>query len=539
MATAPAWRIGVLVGLRALLVSGAFVLGGVLVRLLAAGEEALRLKDSERKARGRREALEAILDSLPDTVIHQDEEQRVVEVFGAGEWAISVPAQGLAAAPGRAAESGAGAGVVCGAEYDGTLRRCETRTAPHVNGGTLTLVRDVTERWKEERIPRLLERALLGGSAIVIVTDAEARVEFVNDAFSRITGYSAEEARRNGRALLRTGKLDGEAPSRMWDRLLLGKKWRGDVQFARKDGRPLWVDAEVVPVLGGDGKPVAFVSVQFDITERKNREAWLMDRRLEAEETSRATSGFLSMMSHELRTPLNGVLGMLQIIRGGLTDPELIECADIAERSGFGLVRVLTDILDLASAKEAELALELFSLDQLIHDVFQMFRPDAQAKGLAYSFERRYAQGATVVSNAYRLRQILFALVSNAVKFTKAGSVVVSCWLDGDRGENLMIEVRDTGIGISEEELPRVFEPFRQVDQSLTRHYGGMGVGLALAKKFCDQLGGRIRIRSVRGEGTSALVLVPVEGTAAFGFADGIAAGAGVNAGRVLSVGEG
>ncbi|EFL50050.1 multi-sensor hybrid histidine kinase [Solidesulfovibrio fructosivorans JJ]] len=299
-------------------------------------------------------------------------------------------------------------------------------------------------------------------------------------------------------------------------------------RYIRKDGSFVWVNLTVALVRDAAGQPDYFISVIEDIDRRKRAEEALLRSRDElaraaeqakqlasrAEAASLAKSSFLANMSHEIRTPLNGLMGMMQLLKTTALDDEQLQYADMAIRSGGRLTRLLGDILDLSRIEAARLTLHVapFSLADVFAAITETFAPLALEKGLPLVCLANPDLPRNVIGDETRLRQILFNLAGNAMKFTVAGEVRVEGWsllpLPDGRAR-LLFAVSDTGVGIPDDKLDAVGEAFTQVESTYTRDQQGAGLGLAICRELTRLMGGSLTIESELGVGTTVWLMLP------------------------------
>ncbi|MGC9402183.1 LuxQ periplasmic sensor domain-containing protein [Vibrio genomosp. F10 str. 9ZC157] len=256
-----------------------------------------------------------------------------------------------------------------------------------------------------------------------------------------------------------------------------------------------------------------------DITSLINAEKQSEAARVQAEELARLRADFLAKMSHELRTPLNGILGVSQLLRGSTLDPVMLENINVLCNSGEHLLAVLNDILDFSKIEQGKYKIKrsYFASIEISKTIEKIFYPLCQEKGVEFVVETDFEESDIIATDQVRLNQILFNLVGNAIKFTHEGSVKVSIThTDNSHTENsvgslLHIRVSDTGIGIDASLLERIFEPFVQASSSISREYGGSGLGLTITKSLIELLDGRYEIDSDLGRGTTFSIDIPVE----------------------------
>lgn len=248
-----------------------------------------------------------------------------------------------------------------------------------------------------------------------------------------------------------------------------------------------------------------------EVNLRRKVEGELVEAKEAAESANRVKSAFLASMSHELRTPLNSIIGFTGIILNELAGPLNLEQKKqlkMVKGSSRHLLNLINDVLDISKieAGELEISYEAFSLQQVIAQVLESLRPLAEEKGLSLSSQIA-PEVDTLISDERRIRQVLINLVNNAIKFTEKGGVALSC---RKRHSRIEMEVTDSGIGIRDEDMGTLFEPFRQLDTGTSRRYGGTGLGLSICRRILDMLGGTIRVKSKFGKGTTFTVTLPL-----------------------------
>ncbi|WP_136420110.1 PAS domain S-box protein [Herbaspirillum sp. ST 5-3] len=411
--------------------------------------------------------------------------------------------------------------------------------------GTVWVAMDITKRRQlEEDLNKSEEhyRQVVNNVTECILVVQDGRIVFGNPRLFQLTGYEREELF----ALPFVSAIHPDDRPLVIDhhmRRLRGEQVEQYYQFRvvnNQTGAIAWVQLSAV-MIEWEGKP-ATLSFMTDITERKALEDSLKQSmaeriRLErlriqaelkeaelarrhAEETTRAKSMFLANMSHEIRTPMNAIIGMTHLALRTELDPKQRDYVEKIRSAGISLLGIINDILDFSKIEAGKLDMERvsFNLDDVLNNVATVTGAKAHEKRLEYVFQFPLDVPRGLVGDPLRLGQILINLINNAIKFTERGEVFVSCRrLDASADKiQLQFLVRDTGIGMSQEQTAKLFRAFSQADESTTRKYGGTGLGLSIAKRLVELMGGTIWLESEAGVGTTARF------TAWFGLAESL-----------------
>ena len=383
---------------------------------------------------------------------------------------------------------------------------------------------DITERRLAEERLRMLSTAVEQNPASIVLTDLAARILYVNTAFELTSGYTQDEVRGRNPSLMQSGETPPETFRQMWQALTRGDTWHGELINRRRNGETFIESAVISPVRRADGSISHYLGITRDITGEKRIEQELARHRLQleslvdertrelelakdaAESASRAKSAFLAHMSHEIRTPLNAVLGMAHIMRREGASAQQVEQLDKIDSAAQHLLGVINDILDLSKIEAEKFLLEdgEFTLDGVVSGVASMLNDKVNAKGLRLELNVE-SLPCLVRGDATRFTQALLNLASNAVKFTEKGTVTLGLRVVERRDGRLRVraEVRDSGVGVPADVLPKLFGAFEQGDASNTRKYGGTGLGLAITRRLAELMGGEAGASSVHGAGST------------------------------------
>lgn len=361
-------------------------------------------------------------------------------------------------------------------------------------------------------IPGRVRAALDTMAEGLLILDRREQIVLANTAFSSMLGKSPEELLGQRASDLEWHDPDGsrlEKNQRPWIKALLQGLTQKDAILKLKFPNDFWrtFKTNCSPVLGSAGK-YAGVLVSFnDITQLQEKEVELRKSKDDAERANRAKSTFLANMSHDIRTPMNAILGFTELLMRGYVrnEKDSLRHLSTIHTSGKNLLELINDILDLSKIESGRLEVERTWIDPylIIHEVLQMLSIKAREKGLHLSITAANQLPQKIQTDPGRLRQIIFNLLGNAVKFTQQGSVTLLCTYTENPESLLQIDVADTGIGISEDRQKTIFNPFEQADSSVTRNFGGTGLGLSISRDFAKALGGDITLKSAVGEGST------------------------------------
>lgn len=364
------------------------------------------------------------------------------------------------------------------------------------------VIDDVTERRKYEENLKRYQLLSRNANDIILLTDIRGKIVEANLAATQAFGYDEKEilSKKLSQIISESNHTLGE------DGKLLDSKKKFYEAIAYKKNGETFV-AEVSLQETELGESTVLLAVLRDITERKKHNKELRRAKEAAEAANKAKSEFLANMSHEIRTPLNGLIGMIDLTL--LTDitEEQKDNLFTAKHSAINLLNVINDVLDFSKVEAGKLSLESinFSMEELLERILKQHGVAARQKGVAINSDICSLVPKILRGDPHRIQQILNNLVGNAVKFTDSGSIDVLVDLSKRHGERieLVISIKDTGVGIAQEDMDKLFASFSQVDASYTRKRGGTGLGLAISKRFIEKMGGNIWVKSAVGQGST------------------------------------
>ncbi len=385
-------------------------------------------------------------------------------------------------------------------------------------------VRDISERRRAEMELRKLSLAVEQSPNSIIITNTDAQIEYVNDAFVRISGFPREELIGQNPRILQSGLTPPDTYRRLWKTLQEGQCFEGEFINKRKSGETYVEFGIFSPIRQANGTVSHYLAIKEDITGQKQvaeeleqhrfhledlvrqRTAELAEAKQFAEQATTAKSTFLANMSHEIRTPLNAITGFTHLLKRDGVTPQQADRLDKISHAGNHLLNIINDILDLSKIEAGKFTLERtdVALTGIAANVISMLQDRAQAKGLQLALETQ-ALPHHLLGDPTRISQALLNYAGNAVKFTEQGGITLRINMLAETPESALIrfEVRDTGPGIDTETQAKLFSAFEQADSSTTRRHGGTGLGLAITRRLAELMGGEAGVISAPGQGST------------------------------------
>ncbi len=377
--------------------------------------------------------------------------------------------------------------------------------------GVLGTYDNITERKLHEEELRKLSRAVMQSPASIVITNLNGEIEFVNPKVTEITGYSYVELLGENPRIFNSGETQNSSYQELWRTIISGKEWRGEFHNKKKNGEFFWEDASISPIKNEKGEITHYIAVKEDITERKMMVRDLIEAKEAAENANKAKSVFLTNMSHEIRTPLIGILGYSELLESNADDSDTKAMAEKINISGQRLLSTLNSLLDLSVIESNKLQVKISNVDagNIIRECTGLYRIFAE-KNKIELISNLPDEDVVVLGDEKLLSQVLNNLVSNAIKYTEKGTVSINTEKITENDKKLIvIKVKDTGIGIPQNALEQIFEPFRQVSEGFSREYEGTGLGLAISNKFVEAMKGKLEVESEVGIGSTFILILP------------------------------
>ena len=357
-----------------------------------------------------------------------------------------------------------------------------------------------------------LSRAVEQSPVSIVLTDLNGNIEYANPKCLEITGYSLEEVIGQNPRVFKSGEKDSIEYKDLWQSISSGKEWKGEFHNKKKSGELFWELASISPVKNKDGEIISYLAVKEDITERKSMVDELITAKEEAEEINRIKSNFFSNMSHELRTPLVGIIGYSEMLLDEIKNNNQKEFVKSILESGNRLLKTLNTILNISrlEAEKVKPQLQMLNICDEVTYAVDSNQNSALSKKLNLTVSDCDKEIYCEIDKKI-FRVIINSIINNAIKYTDNGSVSVSIRSKlKESKEFVVIDISDTGIGISPENYKIIFEEFRQGSEGLSRSFEGVGLGLTIAQKYVRLLNGDIAVSSELGKGSVFSIELPL-----------------------------
>ena len=381
----------------------------------------------------------------------------------------------------------------------------------------VTYVQDISRRREAEEALRLHSAALSAAANAIIITDRNGAIIWCNPAFERHSGYSAVEVLQQHPRMFKSGAHDAVFYEQLWSTILSGRVWEGEIENRRKDGTTFPEEMTITPVLDKTGQITHFVAVKKDVTMEKANHRELVAARDSALRSEKLKDAFIANISHEIRTPLNIITGYAHVVSdlyASNAGPVERKYFESIQRGSERLMRTVDEILSYSrlETEDVKQTLEHVDLGVIVGQIVVDARRAATKKGLSVTYTQS-CKYPTLMADAYYVTQAISNIVDNAVKYTHEGSLDLELGEDAHGG--LVVNIRDTGIGIAEDYLPHLFDPYSQEEVGYSRAYEGIGLGLALVKRYLALVGATVSVRSAKGIGTTFTLRFGIGTTAA------------------------
>lgn len=346
----------------------------------------------------------------------------------------------------------------------------------------------------------------LNHSAIVTKTDPSGVITYVNSKFCEVTGYREDELIGKTHGMLRPDDIEDNFYKNMWQTITSKQIFHATFKNIKKNGEPYYVDATIVPLLDNRGDISEYIAIRYEVTE-------IINAKEKALEAKKVKEEFLSNMSHEIRTPMNAILGFVKVLQKNTTDEKNLSHLKIIENSSQTLLYIINDILDLSKIENGKLIIDKHPFNSRLEftQAIELYKLIAQEKSINLQVNIDKDIPLCLVGDLIRIKQILFNLLSNALKFTQENKNIFVDIVYKPEDSTLSISVKDEGIGMSPEVQGKIFNAFEQADNSTTRKFGGTGLGLSISSKLAKLMDAKIILESEEDVGSTFTLSLPIE----------------------------
>ncbi len=512
---------------------------GELQMVIGYGADITESKKNEEKVRQSEARYRSIFDNSLAVICTHDMDGKLLEVNKAAEITLGYPLSALAGTPiaqllpperrqefdaaymAAIKEHGKAEGIMIAKSKSGrdVYLLYQNFLVSHVNETpyVISFSQDITARIdaekalkkSEEKYRGIIENMNLG----MIQVNKEDQIVYANETFCKMSGYSLDEITGRRSVSLLLNDKNGDIVRTANDRRKSGQSDAYEIELKNKNGETMWWMVSGAPLIDNMGVFQGTIGVNLDITRQKKMEMELRHAKAEAEHSARSKEIFLANMSHEIRTPMNAIIGIGRLLAKTSLEEQQKYYLDLIQSASNNLLIIINDLLDFSKIDSGKMVLERigFNLPTLIGNTMSMLAHRAEEKNLLMNAD--YGQGLTevLIGDPHRLNQVLINLLGNSIKFTEQGEIKVSCSLKSgdDHQQTILFQVSDTGIGMGPEFLEHLFEKFTQEDESITRKFGGTGLGMSISKQLIELMGGTIEVSSEKNVGTAISFTIP------------------------------
>lgn len=348
-------------------------------------------------------------------------------------------------------------------------------------------------------------------SCMVSVFGTDGIITYVNDKFCEVSNYAPHEVLGKDHRIFNPDLHSKEFIRDLWNRILKGEIFQIEIKNKAKDGNFFWVASTIIPFFDKNRKPYKYLSISYDVTQKKSQEQQLIEVKVLAEKLSKSKDTFLTNMSHEIRTPLNAITGLGKLLSKSTLDAQQRNYLNGIESASENLLSVINDLLDISKIEAGKITLELisFNFEMLCQQAISILSHKAEEKGLVFAYTIDSKIAPVLIGDPFRINQVFMNMLGNAIKFTEHGHVHLDATLleQNDTWQKIQINIEDTGVGINPEYLNSIFDKFTQEDETVVRKFGGTGLGMSITKELMELMDGSISVSSQKDKGTTITLI--------------------------------
>jgi PAS domain S-box-containing protein len=372
---------------------------------------------------------------------------------------------------------------------------------------TILLKKEKEMNFLTEEKLKIMSRALEQASSAIVITNYQGNIEYTNPKFTELTGYNQNEVLGKNPKFLKSGQHSLLFYKNLWDTILSGNEWRGELINKKKNGELYWESTSISCVKNTDNIITHFIAIKEDITDKKNTEKELLKAKERAEESDKLKTAFLQNVSHEIRTPMNGIMGFTDLLKESVNSEEKRTLyLDIIQNSCNRMLNTIHDIIEMSKLQTEEIQVHNHetNIGNVLHSLFYFFQPKAEEKGLILDLKLNGSH--KIITDDIKLNAIFSNVLNNAVKYTHKGRIEFGYQI---KNKKIEFYVSDTGIGIPKNMRTVVFDRFRKFNNDLSSGFEGSGLGLSIAKAYVELLNGEIWVESNKQEGSIFYFTLP------------------------------